>query len=60
MLVLGLIGVHLLLEECGCGYWSPFECIRVPLCALGAEPWSLVGGALKEGLVVLDLPFGTH
>ena len=34
----------------------PFECIRVPLCALGAELESLVEGALKERLVALHLP----
>jgi len=38
----------------------PFECIRVPLCALGAELESLVEGALKEGPVALQLPLVVH
>lgn len=41
-------------------YESPIECIRVPLCALGAEPWGLVGGALKEGLIVFGMSLGAH
>lgn len=41
-------------------FLCPFECIRVPLCALGAGLVSLVEGAFKEGLIALHLPLVMH
>lgn len=43
--------MHWLLRRVRSCYRYLLECIRVPLCALVAEPKSLVGGALIEGLI---------
>jgi hypothetical protein len=46
-----------LFEKGGEEFLCPFECIRVPWCALVAELRSLVGGAFKEGLIAIGVHY---